>query len=64
MTAQSRAYLFALAAILCWSTVASAFKLTLQHSGVGELLLVSTLTSFVVLVLVAAAQKKLSAIKA
>ncbi|MBE0644612.1 MAG: EamA family transporter [Bacteroidetes bacterium] len=64
MRSQSRAYFFALAAILCWSTVASAFKLTLGEIGVGELLLVSTWTSLAVLVLIAAAQKKLTAIRA
>lgn len=63
MNTQSRAYLYAFAAILCWSTVASAFKLTLGETGVGELLLVSTWTSFLVLALVAVAQKKLAAIR-
>ncbi len=63
MNTQSRAYLYAFAAILCWSTVASAFKLTLGETGVGELLLVSTWTSFLVLALVAVAQNKLAAIR-
>ncbi|MFZ1728885.1 MAG: DMT family transporter [Bacteroidota bacterium] len=64
MTQQSRAYLYAFAAILCWSTVASAFKLTLGATGTGELLLVSTWTSLMVLALVAAAQKQLPALRA
>jgi drug/metabolite transporter (DMT)-like permease len=60
MQAQSRAYLYALAAVLCWSTVASAFKLTLGLTGVGELLLISSFSSLFVLLLVALLQRKLS----
>lgn len=64
MLNQSRAYLYALAAVLCWSTVASAFKLTLGATGVGELLLVSTWSSLAVLLLVALFQRKLHGWKA
>lgn len=64
MQNQSRAYLYALAAVLCWSTVASAFKLTLGATGVGELLLVSTWSSLGVLLLVALVQGKLGTWKA
>lgn len=56
MQRQTRAYAFALAAVLCWSTVASAFKLTLGTTGVAELLLVSTVTSLAVLLAIATAQ--------
>ena len=59
MQQQTRAYLFAMAAVLCWSTVASAFKLTLGNTGVTELLLVSTWTSLAVLLAVALLQKRL-----
>lgn len=59
MQQQTRAYAFALAAVLCWSTVATAFKLTLGATGVAELLLVSTVTSFVVLLVIASLQGKL-----
>jgi drug/metabolite transporter (DMT)-like permease len=63
MHTQSRSYLYALAAVLCWSTVASAFKLTLGATGVGELLLVSTWSSLAVLLLVALFQGKLGSWK-
>lgn len=59
MQTQTRAYLFAGGAILAWSTVASAFKLTLAETGVAELLLVSTWTSLLALLVVAASQGNL-----
>lgn len=40
-----RAVMFALAAVLCWSTVASAFKLSLRWLDVEQLLLYSALTA-------------------
>ncbi|NLE39409.1 MAG: DMT family transporter [Pirellulaceae bacterium] len=46
---QREAYASALAAVLLWSTVASAFKLTLRHLSVVEMLMFSTLISTVVL---------------
>ncbi len=52
MKKQTRAYLYALSAIAFWSTVASAFKLSLAETGVIELLLVASLTSFVSIVAV------------
>lgn len=59
MHPQSRAYWYAIAAVLCWSTVASAFKLTLGETGVVELLFISTWSSLAVLLLVMTAQRKL-----
>lgn len=61
MQQQTRAYAYALAAVLCWSTVASAFKLTLRATGVAELLLLSTVSSSVILVAIAILQRKLGA---
>ena len=46
---KSSAYPFAILAVVLWSTVASAFKLTLQHISVVELLLVANITSVLVL---------------
>ncbi|MFC6631950.1 DMT family transporter [Microbulbifer taiwanensis] len=40
-----RAYLLALAAVLCWSTVASAFKLSLQAVSPLQLVTIAALTS-------------------
>lgn len=51
MKQQSRAILFALASVLCWSTVATAFKLTLGEVGVMQLVLYSSLASLLVLLL-------------
>ncbi len=49
MEQQTRAYLFAAATILFWSTVASAFKLTLGYINSEELLFYSTLFSLLIL---------------
>lgn len=58
MTRQNRAYVFALLAVLCWSTVASAFKLTLREVDFLTLLLFSSLVSTVFLLAVIVAQGK------
>ena len=49
MADQKRAYVYALTAVLLWSTVASAFKLSLRHLDFVELLLYSSLFSSLVL---------------
>lgn len=49
MEKQGQAYLFGLAAVLCWSTVAAAFKLSLRYLDPVQLLLYASLTSIVVL---------------
>jgi drug/metabolite transporter (DMT)-like permease len=49
MERQTRAYVYACAAILCWATVASAFKLTLRYLSFTELLFYSSCVSLVVL---------------
>ncbi len=56
---QGRAYACALATVLLWSTVASAFKLSLRHLRPIELLFYACLTSCLVLLAVLAAQRKL-----
>jgi drug/metabolite transporter (DMT)-like permease len=45
LTRQNRAYVMALGAVLCWSTVASAFKLTLRVTDPVPMLLYSALVS-------------------
>jgi len=51
---QKKAYLFAISAILLWSTIASAFKITLQFIDFYHILLISSIVSlfclFVVLI--------------
>jgi len=49
MTSQKRAYLFALAAVLMWSTVATAFKLALDYYDPLQLLLTASGISIIVL---------------
>jgi len=55
MTQQKRAYIYALVAVLSWSTVASAFKISLRYVDVLPLLfyasIVSTITFFLYLLL-------------
>ena len=48
MKNESHALIFAILAVLCWSTVATAFKLTLRYLSVGELLFYSTTASILV----------------
>lgn len=56
---QTKAYIYALSAVAIWSTVASAFKLSLQYMDPVQLLLYASLTSVIVLFCVVASQKKL-----
>lgn len=60
MTNQSRAYVFAGIAIFFWSTVATVFKIALRHIDFIQLLFIATWTSFLVYLLVALFQRKLS----
>ena len=50
---QNKAYIYALVAVLLWSTVASAFKIALQSIDVIELLLISNTVSVLILFLIA-----------
>jgi drug/metabolite transporter (DMT)-like permease len=49
LTQQQRAYACGLAAVLAWSTVATAFKLSLAHLSPAQLLLYASATSLLVL---------------
>ncbi|MBU2552239.1 MAG: DMT family transporter [Proteobacteria bacterium] len=51
MSDQTKAYLYGLLTVLLWSTVASAFKLSLRHMDPFQLLFYSSLFSTLVLVL-------------
>lgn len=57
---QSKAYVFAISAVLLWSTVASAFKLTLAHFDALQLLLYASFFSLCVFACVMVYQKKFS----
>jgi len=56
---QTQAYLYAGATILFWSTVASAFKLTLDELGFDQLLFYSSLFSLMLLASICAASGRL-----
>jgi drug/metabolite transporter (DMT)-like permease len=57
---QKKAVFFALGAVACWSTVATAFKLTLAYFSVLQLLLVATGCSVILLLGLLWRQQKLS----
>ena len=59
MKNQEKAYIFAILAILLWSTSASAFKLTLRYANFNQLLFLSSLTSLIVIFVVIIAQRKM-----
>ena len=59
MKAQKKAYLFAFAAIACWSTIGSAFKLSLRHLSPVGLLFWSSLTACIVLFILLAVRGRM-----
>lgn len=63
MKNQRQAYFYGLAAVLLWSTMASAFKLSLRYLTPAELLLHAVLVSSAVLFLLLAVQGKLGLLK-
>ncbi len=56
---QKKAYIYGLAAVCLWSTVATAFKLSLRHLGPEPLVFYASLTSILVLSLILAIQGRL-----
>lgn len=56
MTSQKHATIYALATVLCWSTVATAFKLTLAYLNPMQLILLSSLASCLFLLAIVAWQ--------
>ena len=56
MRDQKKAYLYGLAAVILWSTVASAFKLSLRYLDVFQLLVYANIFSLLVLCLILALQ--------
>jgi len=58
MNRQHQAYIYALLTVLFWSTVATAFKITLRHLSTLEMLLYSSFTSVLVLGGILACQGK------
>ena len=56
---QKKAYLCGFAAVCLWSTVATAFKLSLRHLGPEPLVFYASLTSVLVLFVILAFQRRL-----
>lgn len=63
MTRQSRAYLYGGGAVLLWSTVASAFKLSLRHLEPIQLLFYATIASLLLLLAVLIQQGHLARLR-
>ncbi|MBN1198068.1 MAG: DMT family transporter [Bacteroidales bacterium] len=63
MKNQQKAYLFALTAVLFWSTIGSAMKISLNYIDVVQLLLMANLVAVVVLFLILVSQNKLRLLK-
>lgn len=59
----SQAYKYALIAVFLWSTVATAFKISLQYLSPEELVLYASMTSLVTLFIVLIVQKKVHLVK-
>lgn len=64
LSRQGKSYLFGLATIGLWSTVATACKLSLRYLTPAELVFYSSLTSCIVLAVILAFQGKLTVLKA
>lgn len=60
---QSQAYKYALIAVFCWSTVATAFKIALNYLSPTELVLYASLMSTLILFVIVMYQKKLADVK-
>ena len=58
MTRQGRAYLYALTAVLLWSTIASAFKISLRYLEPIQLLLYAGSVSTLLLAIILMVQGK------
>ncbi len=63
MSSQQKAYIYATAAILSWSTIASAFKISLRYFDYLQLLFFSSVFSVIVLFIIIIAQNKLPLLK-
>lgn len=59
---ERKALIFALSAVLLWSTVATAFKITLSYMTPIQMLAAASLVSVVILTVIAAVQGKLHAL--
>jgi drug/metabolite transporter (DMT)-like permease len=63
MQKQQQAYLYAVTAVLFWSTMASAFKVSLRYFDFLQLLFFSSIASMVVLFIILSSQNKLNLLR-
>lgn len=63
MKNQRKAYVFALLAVMCWSTIGSAFKISLRYTDFLSLLLIASFASSAVLFFTLAIQGKISLLR-
>ena len=63
MEEQKQSYIYATAAVLIWSTVASAFKIALRYMSFLQLLLYASIVSIVTLFVILLVQRKLTLLK-
>jgi len=63
MTAQKKAYLFAFSAIACWSTIGSAFKISLRYIDPLPFLLYSSMVASLLLFIIMLIQGKIRLLK-
>lgn len=59
MDKQNKAYIFAISAVILWSTVATAFKIALKELDFIQLLLISSAVASIVLFIILALESKL-----
>ena len=59
MKSQQLAYIYALLAIIFWSTAATAFKISLQYLNYIQVVFIASVTSTIVLFLILLSQKKI-----
>ena len=62
LSGQQKATLLALVAVLCWSTIGSAFKLTLRHIDFLNILLYASFVSLVLFLVILALRGRLSSL--
>jgi drug/metabolite transporter (DMT)-like permease len=62
MKNQNKAYIYAFMTVIIWSTVASAFKISLQHLDFLQLLFFSSFVSLIALFLIIVSQGKISSL--
>ena len=63
MTSQSKSYIYACLSVLAWSTVATAFKLTLSATGFLQMLFYASLTSLITYILILTANGEIIKLK-